>query len=57
MLLRDMARQEMWCGDPETALTYVEMALARADRVRATERAMASTDPGSPPGHTHGGFS
>jgi len=38
------------------ALTYVEMALVRADRLTATERAMASTVRGRP-GRTHGGFS
>src|SRR5215216_2446795 len=31
------------------ALPYVEMALVRADRLTATERAMASTGPGPPP--------
>jgi hypothetical protein len=36
--------------------SYVEMALVRADRLTATERAMASTVPGRP-GRTHGGFS
>jgi hypothetical protein len=39
-----------------TPLTYVEMALVRADRLTATERAMASTVRGRP-GRTHGGFS
>ena len=38
------------------ALTYVEMALVQADRLTATERAMASTVRGRP-GRTHGGFS
>ena len=40
----------------QVALTYVEMALVRADRLTATERAMASTVRGRP-GRTHGGFS
>jgi hypothetical protein len=47
MLLCDMARQEIWCcdpdGDPDAGPEYVEMALVRADRLTATERAMAST--------------
>jgi hypothetical protein len=56
MLLCDIARQEIRCGDPDTALTYVEMALVRADRLTATERPMASPS-GAVPGRTHGGFS
>ena len=51
MLLCDMARQEIWCGDPDTGLTYVKMALVRADRLTATERAMASTVRGRPRPH------
>ena len=43
MLLCDVARQEIWRGNPELALTYMEMALVRADRITTTERAMAST--------------
>lgn len=35
------------------ALTYVEMALVRADRLTATERAIS----GAAPARTHGGFS
>ena len=52
MLLCDMARQEM-CGAAirTLALTYVEMALVRADRLTATERAMASTVRGRPRPH------
>jgi len=43
MLLSDMARQEMWCGDPDTGLTHVELALVRPDRLTPTERAMLHT--------------
>jgi hypothetical protein len=42
-LLASMARQEVWCDNPDGGLTYVEMALVRADRLTATERAMLST--------------
>ena len=52
----DMARQEIWWAIRRLALTFVEMALVRADRFTATERAMASTVRGRP-GRTHGGFS
>jgi hypothetical protein len=44
------------CGDPDTGRTHVKMALARADRRTAIERAMASTVRAAP-GHTVGGFS
>lgn len=43
MLLSDMARQEIWCGDPDTGLTHVELALVRPDRLTPTERAMLHT--------------
>jgi hypothetical protein len=38
--LSSMARQAIWCGDPDQGLTLTEMALVRADRLTATERAM-----------------
>lgn len=38
--LSSMARQAIWCGDPDQGLTLTEMALVRADRLSATERAM-----------------
>lgn len=43
MLLSSMARQEIWCGQPDDGLTYVEMALVRADRLTPTEWAMLHT--------------
>lgn len=43
MLLSNMARQAIWCGQPDDGLTYTEMALVRADRLTATERAMLHT--------------
>jgi hypothetical protein len=39
-ILSSMARQAIWCGDPDTGLTLVELAMVRADRLTATERAM-----------------
>ncbi|MEV7907930.1 XRE family transcriptional regulator, partial [Streptomyces anulatus] len=39
-VLSTMARQAIWCGDPDTGLTLVELALVRADRLTAAERAM-----------------
>lgn len=39
-VLSSMARQAIWCGDPDTGLTLVEMALVRADRLTPAERAM-----------------
>ncbi|MGI8309400.1 XRE family transcriptional regulator [Saccharopolyspora hattusasensis] len=42
-ILSSMARQAIWCGDPDTGLTYTELALVRADRLVATERAMLHT--------------
>lgn len=38
-----LARQAIWVGDPDTALTHVELALARADRLTASELAMGHT--------------
>ncbi|MGH3925771.1 MAG: XRE family transcriptional regulator, partial [Pseudonocardiaceae bacterium] len=34
------ARQATWCGDPDTGLTLTELAMVRADRLTATERAI-----------------
>lgn len=39
-ILSSMARQAIWCGDPDTGLTFTELAMVRADRLTATERAM-----------------
>ncbi|MET8051012.1 hypothetical protein ABZU75_25760 [Streptosporangium sp. NPDC005286] len=39
-VLSSMARQAIWCGDPDTGLTLVELALVRADRLTPAERAM-----------------
>ncbi len=39
-VLSSMARQAIWVGDPDTGLTLTELALVRADRLTATERAM-----------------
>lgn len=43
MLLSSMARQAIWCGQPDDGLTYVEMGLVRAERLTHTERAMMHT--------------
>nr|WP_203981393.1 hypothetical protein [Planosporangium flavigriseum] len=43
MLLSSMARQAVWCGQPDDGLTWTEMGLVRADRLTATERAMLHT--------------
>ncbi|MEU5905172.1 hypothetical protein [Micromonospora sp. NPDC047527] len=43
LLLSYMARQAIWCGQPDDGLTYVEMGLVRAERLTATERAMLNT--------------
>ncbi|HET9656049.1 MAG TPA: hypothetical protein VFP72_11890 [Kineosporiaceae bacterium] len=42
-VLSSMAREAIWRGDPDTGLTWVELALVRADRLTATERAMLLT--------------
>ena len=42
-LFSHMARQAIWCGDPDNGLTYTELALVRADRLTGTERAMLHT--------------
>ncbi|MGW4423255.1 hypothetical protein [Streptosporangium sp. NPDC004631] len=39
-VLSTMARQAIWCGDPDTGPTLVELALVRADRLTPAERAM-----------------
>ncbi|WP_432420688.1 XRE family transcriptional regulator [Nocardia farcinica] len=38
-VLSRMARQAIWCGDPDTGLTLAELGLVRADLLTATERA------------------
>jgi hypothetical protein len=43
-VLSCMARQSTWCGDPDTGLTFTELAMVRAERLTATERAMLHTD-------------
>lgn len=42
-LLSSMARQSAWCGQPDAALTQVELALVRSDRLTATIRANLHT--------------
>ena len=42
-ILFNMARQALWCDDPDAALTFIELALVRADRLTATERARLHT--------------
>lgn len=42
-VLSSMARHEIWCGDPDSGLTLVELAMVRADRLTSTERAMLLT--------------
>ncbi|MFC0861657.1 hypothetical protein ACFHYQ_05025 [Sphaerimonospora cavernae] len=39
-VMSSMARQAIWCGDPDTGLTLVEMALVRSDKLTPAERAM-----------------
>ncbi|MFF0492835.1 helix-turn-helix domain-containing protein [Nocardia sp. NPDC004068] len=39
-VLSSMARQAIWCGNVDDGLTYIELAMVRADRLTATERAM-----------------
>ncbi|MGH3823803.1 MAG: XRE family transcriptional regulator [Pseudonocardiaceae bacterium] len=43
-VLRSMARQAIWCDDPDTGLTFIELAMVRADRLTATERAILHTE-------------
>ncbi|GAA3457995.1 helix-turn-helix domain-containing protein [Saccharothrix longispora] len=42
-VLSTMARQAIWCGDPDAGLTFSELALVRSDRLTSTERAMLHT--------------
>lgn len=42
-VLSMMARQAVWCGQPDDGLTQVETALVRSDRLTATERACLHT--------------
>jgi transcriptional regulator with XRE-family HTH domain len=42
-MLSLMARQAIWCGNPDGGLTYAELALVRADRLTWTEQAMLHT--------------
>jgi hypothetical protein len=42
-ILSMMARQAIWCRQPDDGLTYVETALVRSDRLTATERASLQT--------------
>jgi hypothetical protein len=42
-MLSLMARQAIWCGNPDSGLTYAELALVRADRLTRTEQAMLHT--------------
>lgn len=41
-ILASMARQAFWLNDPDAALTYIELAQVRADRLVPAERAMLS---------------
>jgi hypothetical protein len=38
-----LARQAIWCGQPDDGLTFVETALVRSERLTATERAALQT--------------
>lgn len=42
-ILSSMARQSIWCGNPDAGLTFAELALVRADRITPTQRAMLHT--------------
>jgi hypothetical protein len=42
-ILSKMARQAVWCGQPDDGLTHVETALVRSDRLTATEHAALHT--------------
>lgn len=42
-VLSSMAREAIWRGDADAGLTWIELALVRADRLTATERAMLLT--------------
>ncbi|MEU9889717.1 hypothetical protein [Sphaerisporangium sp. NPDC051011] len=39
-VLSSMARQAIWCGDPDKGMTLVELAMVRSDRLTPAERAM-----------------
>ncbi|GAA2731498.1 helix-turn-helix transcriptional regulator [Actinocorallia aurantiaca] len=41
--LSHLGRQAVWLQDPDTGLTYIELALVRSDRLTATEQAMLHT--------------
>lgn len=41
-ILNWRARQELWCDDPDAALTYAELGLARSDRLTASAQAALS---------------
>ena len=49
-VLNSMASQAICCGDPDSALTFTELALVRADRLTATEQAMLHTVRAHAPG-------
>ena len=40
LVLSSLARSAIWCGDPDAGLTFIELAMVRADRLTATERAI-----------------
>jgi hypothetical protein len=42
-VLSSMARQAIWCGDPDAGLTFTELALVRSDRLTPVARAMLHT--------------
>jgi len=42
-ILSSMARQEVWCGKPREALTYLDEAVSYADRLTATEHTEITT--------------
>lgn len=42
-ILSNVSCQFLWCGDSDTALTCIELALVRADRLAAPERARLHT--------------
>lgn len=42
-ILANLARQAIWCGQPDAGLTYAETGLVRADRLGPTHRAMLHT--------------
>nr|WP_093168836.1 hypothetical protein [Sinosporangium album] len=42
-VLSHLGRQAIWVGNPDTGLTFIELALVRSDRLTATEHAMLHT--------------